>query len=246
MTDRHVVAIGGGGFSEALGVITPIDRFLLSLAASARPRVCFVATASGDGPLYVERFYAAFTQEPCVPSHLKLFGPPYPRIPDRLIEQDVVYVGGGSTANMLAVWRLHGVDEALREAWEAGVVLCGISAGSLCWFEGGVTDSFGPLRAMPDGLGFIPGSNSRTTTPSRVVGRRTSGPWRTACSRPASRPTTASRCISSGRSSSRWCPSGPASGPIGSSETATSRGKRGWNRSSSNRQGVSPRATRPA
>jgi dipeptidase E len=159
MTDRQIVALGGGGFSETSGEATPIDRFILSLTGRDEPRVCFVPTASGDGPLYIARFYSAFTRAGCRPSHLPLFNPPYPDLPDALLRQDVIYVGGGSTANMLAVWRLHGVDAALRKAWERGVVLCGISAGSLCWFEGGVTDSWGTLRPLPDGLGFLPGSN---------------------------------------------------------------------------------------
>jgi dipeptidase E len=159
IADRHVVALGGGGFSDWGGTVTALDRFILSLARSDEPRVCFVPTASGDASVYVERFYAAFVPIGCRPSHLSLFGPPYPNLPDTLLEQDVVYVGGGSTANMLAVWRLHGVDEALREAWSRGVVLCGISAGSLCWFEGGVTDSFGALRPLAEGLGLLPGTN---------------------------------------------------------------------------------------
>ncbi|MGZ4136005.1 MAG: Type 1 glutamine amidotransferase-like domain-containing protein [Actinomycetota bacterium] len=159
MAERHVVALGGGGFSDWTGAVTPLDRFILSLARREDPRVCFVPTASGDAALYVERFYAAFSQIPCRPSHLSLFGPPYPSLPDKLLEQDVIYVGGGSTANMLAVWRLHGVDAALLRAWSEGVVLAGISAGSLCWFEGGVTDSFGALRPLPDGLGMLPGTN---------------------------------------------------------------------------------------
>jgi peptidase E len=159
MPERHIVALGGGGFSEASGSLTTLDRFILSLAATEQPRICFVPTASGDAATYVERFYAAFTRAPCRPSHVSLFGPPYPALPTDLAEQDIVFVGGGSTANMLAVWRLHGVDRALAEAWRRGVILSGMSAGSLCWFEGGVTDSFGPLRPLADGLGFLPGTN---------------------------------------------------------------------------------------
>ena len=158
MVDRHIVALGGGGFSEA-GRVTPLDRFVLDLSASDRPRVCFVPTASGDSAWYVERFYGAFTRIECRPSHLPLFSPAYPELPGALLDQDVIYVGGGSTANLLAIWRLHGVDDLLREAWERGVVLCGMSAGSLCWFEGGVTDSFGPLRPLADGLGLVRGTN---------------------------------------------------------------------------------------
>ena len=158
MTDRHIVALGGGGFSDARDA-TPLDRYVLSLSERPRPRVCFVPTASGDAAAYIERFYSAFTPLECEPSHLSLFQSPHPSLPEDLASKDVVYVGGGSTANMLAVWRLHGVDRALRTAWESGVVLCGISAGSLCWFEGGITDSFGELRAFTNGLGLLRGSN---------------------------------------------------------------------------------------
>jgi dipeptidase E len=154
--ERHIVAMGGGGFSDEDPLI---DDFILGLTGKERPRVCFVPTASGDAAAYVERFYAAFTRRPCEPSHLSLFQLPYPAIGDILRSHDVIYVGGGSTANMLAIWRLHGLDETLRQAWERGVVLAGISAGALCWFEAGVTDSLSPeLVPWRDGLGLLPGS----------------------------------------------------------------------------------------
>lgn len=156
MGERHIVAMGGGGFSDDDPLI---DDYILSLTGKDRPRVCFVPTASGDAAAYVERFYAAFTRRPCEPSHLSLFQLPYPAIGDILRSHDVIYVGGGSTANMLAIWRLHGLDETLRQAWERGVVLAGISAGALCWFEAGVTDSLSPeLVPWRDGLGLLPGS----------------------------------------------------------------------------------------
>ena len=156
MGERHIVAMGGGGFSDDDPLI---DDYILSLTGKVRPRVCFVPTASGDAAAYVERFYAAFTRRPCEPSHLSLFQLPYPAIGDILRSHDVIYVGGGSTANMLAIWRLHGLDETLRQAWERGVVLAGISAGALCWFEAGVTDSLSPeLVPWRDGLGLLPGS----------------------------------------------------------------------------------------
>jgi peptidase E len=156
MTDRHIVAMGGGGFSDDDPML---DDFILGLTGRERPRVCFVPTASGDAAAYVERFYAAFTIRSCEPSHLPLFQPPYPPFGEQLVRQDVIYVGGGSTANMLAIWRLHGVDEVMRHAWERGTVLCGVSAGGLCWFRSGVTDSLGPqLVPLLDGLGFLAGS----------------------------------------------------------------------------------------
>jgi dipeptidase E len=154
--ERHIVAMGGGGFSDDDPLL---DDYILGLTGKERPRVCFVPTASGDAASYVERFYAAFTRRSCEPTHLSLFQLPYPAIGDILRSHDVVYVGGGSTANMMAIWRIHGLDETLRQAWERGVVLAGISAGGLCWFDTGVTDSLSPeLVPWRDGLGFLSGS----------------------------------------------------------------------------------------
>src|SRR5690606_2426677 len=136
-----------------------IDDHLLDLTGAATPRVCFVPTASGDADSYVERFESAFAGRART-SVLSLFcrDPWGYRDPKMLLEQDVVYVGGGSTANLLAVWRLHGVPELLAEAAARGTVLAGISAGMNCWFESSSTDSFGPLAALDDGLGILAGS----------------------------------------------------------------------------------------
>jgi len=154
---RQIVVMGGGGFS--MEPRNPrLDRYVLSLAGKKEPRVCFVATASGDSRDYVRRFHRAFKQHPCRPSDLSLFVRDKRDPADVLLQQDIIYVGGGNTANLLAVWRLHGVDRALRRAWESGIVLCGISAGMNCWFESSVTDSFGPLRELADGFGFLRGS----------------------------------------------------------------------------------------
>jgi dipeptidase E len=153
--DRHIVALGGGGFSDGDHLL---DDFVLGLAGAARPRICFLPTAQGDSAEYVVNFYTAF-RERAEPSHLELFGRPRRDIRDFLLAQDIVYVGGGNTANMLAIWRVHGVDAILREAWEREVVLAGISAGSICWFEAGVTDSFGDELAPLSCLGLLPGSN---------------------------------------------------------------------------------------
>jgi peptidase E len=158
-----VVAMGGGGFSMEPDVPL-LDDHVLSLARAARgrerPRVCFLATASGDSPVYIANFYAAFARK-AEASHLPLFNRDEIDIDRFLLDQDVVYVGGGNTENMLAVWRVHGVDRALRRAWEAGTVMTGLSAGSLCWFETGTTDSFGvELAPLSAGLGFVPGSHA--------------------------------------------------------------------------------------
>lgn len=156
-----IVAMGGGGFS--MEPENPLlDDFVLSLAPRQPARVCFVPTASADSPAYLVRFYRAFSGR-ALATDLTLFDPPaLPRRPARsselpafLAAQDVIYVGGGNTANLLGMWRAHGLDRLLREAWQRGTILCGVSAGMLCWFRGGVTDSFGGLGPIDDGLGLI-------------------------------------------------------------------------------------------
>lgn len=159
--------MGGGGL-PADGGRSPLDDHVLSLAASrapdggrgTRPRICFIGTATGDDAGYIGRFQAAF-DDVAETSHLALFARTVEDIPTFLLSQDAIYVGGGNTLSMLAVWRAHGVDAFLRQAHEAGIVLAGGSAGSICWFESGTTDSYGPtLRALHGGLGFIGGSHS--------------------------------------------------------------------------------------
>ena len=126
-----------------------------------RPRLCYLGTATGDDAARVAGVYGAFVGSAVQVSHLSLF--PMPSVADlrsHLLDQDVIWVGGGSVANLLAVWRVHGLDAIFREVWEAGVVLGGVSAGSLCWHLGGTTDSYGPeLRPVTNGLGLIPTSN---------------------------------------------------------------------------------------
>lgn len=136
-----------------------IDDLLLELTGRDRPKVCFVPTASGDSVDCSRRFAAAFAGRANA-SVLSLFGNPAYDYgdPRMLLEQDIVYVGGGSTANLLAIWRLHGLPDVLREAAANGTILAGISAGMNCWFESSSTDSYGPLAPLNDGLGFLPGS----------------------------------------------------------------------------------------
>ncbi|HEX2377336.1 MAG TPA: peptidase E [Gaiellales bacterium] len=157
MAERNIVALGGGGFGGA-GDDAALDDFVLGLTGVERPAVCFVPTASGDSDAYVVAFHAAFPPGRARATHLPLFVRDGRDVRRHLLSQDVIYVGGGNTVNMLAIWRAHGVDAILREAWEAGVVLAGMSAGALCWFEGGITDSYGAVDGLPDGLGLLPGS----------------------------------------------------------------------------------------
>ena len=152
---KQIIAMGGGGFLMDESPL--LDDFILSCAKGRDSRVCFVATASGDSDRMLVSFYTALGPR-CQASHLPLFRCSEADLAAQLLRQDVVYVGGGNTANMLAIWRLHGVDVALARAYDAGVVLCGVSAGGLCWFESGVTDSFGPLAAIDGALGLLPGS----------------------------------------------------------------------------------------
>jgi peptidase E len=136
-----------------------LDAFILGLTGRERPRVCFIPTASGDAPDVLAAFYRAMARHDCVPTDLTLFPRTVEDIPALIAAQDVIWVWGGSTANLLALWRLHGLDGPLREAYERGAVLCGISAGMNCWFEGCTTDSYGlALAPLADGLGFLPGS----------------------------------------------------------------------------------------
>jgi dipeptidase E len=156
---RQIVAFGGGGFSMESG--NPLlDDYVLGLCESPRPRVCFLPTASGDADHYVVRFYRAFGADRCEASHVSLFrreqGPGDLRA--HLLAQDLIYVGGGSVLSLLGVWRAHGIDRILADAWRAGVVLCGLSAGSLCWFAEAVTGFHGSPRRV-EGLGLLPFSN---------------------------------------------------------------------------------------
>lgn len=148
-----------------------LDEFVLELTGKPRPRVCFLPQASGDADHYIVRFYRAFASDRCEPSHLSLFR--RTKCPgdlrEYLLDQDLIYVGGGSITSLIGVWRAHGIDRILREAWERGIVLCGLSAGSLCWFAEGVSTFHGPPERI-EGLGFLPWSN--TVHYSSEPGRR--------------------------------------------------------------------------
>lgn len=156
---RHIVAFGG--LRTRPGARPPIVDYLLDLTGKPRPKVCFIPTARGDQAEAIVQFHTRFSGTPAERTHLALFDRTIKDIRGFLLSQDAIWVGGGNTANMLAVWRVHGVDHVLREAWDAGIILCGGSAGSLCWFECGTTDSFDLNRLAPlrDGLGFLPGSH---------------------------------------------------------------------------------------
>jgi dipeptidase E len=153
---RQIIAIGGGGFT-AEPENPALELYLLSQARKSNPSVCFIPTATGDAATYIAKFYAAFSKHRCRLTHLPLFERT-PKLRDLLMAQDLVYVGGGNTKSMLAVWRDWRLPKILREAWNAGTVLSGISAGAICWFDAGVTDSWaGNLAPLPC-LGWLPGA----------------------------------------------------------------------------------------
>jgi peptidase E len=158
-----ILATSGGYVmgSRQAPQVGPILRYAVELSGAAKPKVCAVNTAGGDSERWLGWSYAAIAAAGWTPTHLQVY--PMPNVPDptaHLLSCDVVWVGGGSVANLLALWRLHGYDQALRTAWENNVVLGGVSAGSLCWHTGGTTDSFTyELTPITNGLGFLPYSN---------------------------------------------------------------------------------------
>ncbi len=161
--ERRILAIGGGGFLME-DASSPIDRHIARLTGQERPKVCFISTPSGDSVEMIEKFYAAFERLDCEASHLAFFRKPFRNpvpalgIAECLLAQDAIFVGGGNTRSAMAVWREWGLDIALAEAWRHGVLLSGMSAGAMCWYEHGLTDSYWgndlkPLRC----LGLLPG-----------------------------------------------------------------------------------------
>jgi dipeptidase E len=156
MPERQIIGLGGGGSTDE-ETRRLIDH-VVGLAGKSSPKVCVVPTAGADDAGSVLRLYGLLPKQART-SYLPFFPWPPENLRAFVLEQDVIFVGGGNTANMLAIWRVHGFDKIVRQAWEAGIVLTGWSAGMICWFESGVTDSFGPqLEGMRDGLGFLAGS----------------------------------------------------------------------------------------
>ena len=153
---KHIIAIGGGGFGR-----TPssnlIEKYIINLSNKVTPKICFLPTASGDIDSYIVRFYSVFTRLNCTPSHIDFFKRTID-IDDHIMNQDIIFVGGGNTKSMLAVWNEWGMNNLLKKAYENGVIMSGVSAGAICWFTNGVTDSWeSELRILPC-LDFIKGT----------------------------------------------------------------------------------------
>lgn len=169
MTTRRILALGGGGFTSS-AEDWPLDELTVELADTAAPAVCLLPTAGGDPEEQIARFYDAFGPLDCELTHVSLFrlGTQAVDLRRHLLSRDVIYVGGGSLLNLLALWRVHGVDSILSEAYQRGVVLCGVSAGAMCWFDAGVTRTHGAPGPVT-GLGLLPGTLSvhDSTDPQR-------------------------------------------------------------------------------
>ena len=155
MVDRNIIAIGGGGFGRSLGNLK-IEKHIISLARNDNPNVCFIPTATGDNDAYKVNFYSVFTQLGCNATHVDFFKRTID-LESHIANQDIIFVGGGNTKSMLAVWRDWGLDVILKEAYLNGVIMCGVSAGAICWFEKGISDSWAHDLAIIDCLGFVKG-----------------------------------------------------------------------------------------
>ena len=155
MHSKNIVAIGGGGFGRSLGSLV-IEKYIISLINKKRPKICFIPTASGDSSLYKLNFYRAFSKLDCITSHIDFFSRTE-NLEEKVLTQDIIYVGGGNTKSMLAVWKEWNLNEILRNAYEKGIVMSGVSAGAICWFEKGITDSYAEELAIIDCLGIVKG-----------------------------------------------------------------------------------------
>jgi peptidase E len=155
---RQIIALGGGGFS--MEPENPLlDLYILNQSGKKNPKICYVPTASGDSDICISWYYNFFEKQECRPSHLSLFKPPTRDLEGFLLDKDIIYVGGGNTRNLLVLWKEWELDTIMRKAWEQGILLAGVSAGSICWFEEGVTDSYGDRLEPLKCLGFLKGSN---------------------------------------------------------------------------------------
>jgi len=153
---RQVIAIGGGGFGRSIGELL-IERYIVKQSSKNNPKICFIPTATGDDQGYIDNFYKAFDSLGCETSHINLFNRTID-LKSHILNQDIIYVGGGNTKSMLAVWSDWGLDSILKEAYEKGIIMSGVSAGAICWFEKGITDSWAAHQGTINCLGFVEGA----------------------------------------------------------------------------------------
>ncbi|MBO8232075.1 peptidase E [Prochlorococcus marinus str. MU1402] len=155
MHTKNIVAIGGGGFGRSLGSLE-IEKYIISLIRKRNPKICFIPTASGDSTLYKLNFYRAFSKLDCITSHIDFFSRTE-NLEEKVLTQDIIFVGGGNTKSMLAVWKEWNLHNILKNAYEKGIIMSGVSAGAICWFDKGITDSFAHELKIIDCLGFVDG-----------------------------------------------------------------------------------------
>ena len=153
MPIKNIVAIGGGGFGRSLGSLE-IEKYIISLVNKKRPKICFIPTASGDSSLYKLNFYRAFSKLDCITSHIDFFSRTE-NLEEKVLSQDIIYVGGGNTKSMLAVWKEWNLKEILQNAYDKGIIMSGVSAGAICWFDKGITDSFANKLTILKCLGLV-------------------------------------------------------------------------------------------
>ncbi len=152
---KNIVAIGGGGFGRSVKDLR-IEEYILRLSKKENPNICFIPTATGDNDAYKVNYYDVFTKLECNPTHIDFFKRTID-LSSHIAEQDIIFVGGGNTKSMLAVWKDWGLNSLLKDAYESGTVMSGVSAGAICWFEKGITDSWAHDLAVMDCLGFVNG-----------------------------------------------------------------------------------------
>ena len=155
MINKNIVAIGGGGFGRSLGELK-IEKYITSLVKKDRPKICFIPTASGDNDLYKLNFYRAFSKLNCITSHIDFFSRTE-NLEQKVLSQDIIFVGGGNTKSMLAVWKEWNLENILKVGYEKGIIMSGVSAGAICWFDKGITDSFADKLEIIDCLGMVRG-----------------------------------------------------------------------------------------
>ncbi|MDC3119285.1 peptidase E [Prochlorococcus sp. AH-716-K03] len=153
--EKNIVAIGGGGFGRSLGDLK-IEKYITSLVKKERPKICFIPTASGDNDLYKLNFYRAFSELNCITNHLDFFKRTE-NLEEKILSQDIIYVGGGNTKSMLGVWKEWNLHNILKIGYQNGIVMSGVSAGAICWFDKGITDSFSDKLEIIDCLGIVNG-----------------------------------------------------------------------------------------
>ena len=153
---KQIIAIGGGGFGREIKDLK-IEKYIIEQCSKQNPSVCFIPTATGDDANYIQNFYKVFNALDCNTSHIDFFKRTI-NLEEHINQQDIIFVGGGNTKSMLAVWKEWGLDSILHKAYQNGTIMSGVSAGAICWFKNGITDSWKEHQAVLPCLGFVDGN----------------------------------------------------------------------------------------